>query len=153
MTGLVAGLSLSQGAGGVSLSFLWLRLLLDTPCLTEAPLLWDQFRQRWNLPSGNLSWSSSEGEWMQTAATILPSLPIPMVMFWESANLQSMILNLKVFQRKRLPGAPAWGLFKGESGWWEEFKLITNTCRSLTWGSTIDLSTSRTEEVNMFTIG
>ena len=28
----------------------------------------------------------------------------------------STILNLKVPQRKRLPGAPAWGLFKGESG-------------------------------------
>ena len=53
---------------------------------------------------------------MQTAVTILPSLPIPMVMFWESANLQSMILNLKVFQRKRLPGAPAWSLFKGQIG-------------------------------------
>ena len=153
MTGLVASLSLSQGAGRVSLSFSWLRLLLDTPCLTEAPLLWDQFRQRWNLPCGNSSWSSLGREWMQTAVTILPSLPIPTVMFWEHTNLISIILKLKVSQRKRLPGAPAWGLFKGESGEWEEFKSINNTCRFLTWGSTIDLSTSRTEEVNMFTIG
>ena len=28
----------------------------------------------------------------------------------------STILNLKASKRKRLPGAPAWGLFKGESG-------------------------------------
>ena len=28
----------------------------------------------------------------------------------------STILNLKVPQRKRLPGAPAWGLFKGVNG-------------------------------------
>ena len=31
-------------------------------------------------------------------------------------NLHSTISNLKVSQRKRLPGAPAWSLFKGESG-------------------------------------
>ena len=79
--------------------------------------LWDhQFRQRWNLHCCNLSWSSLGREWMQTAVTILPSLPIPMVMFWESTNLKSIILNLKVSQRKRLPGTPAWGLFKGEGG-------------------------------------
>ena len=152
MTGLVAGLSLSQGAGGVSLSFLWLRLLLDTPCLTEAPLLWDQLRQRWKLLCGNLSWSSLGREWMQTAVTILPSLPIPMVMFWESTNLKSSFYNFKSKSLSKEEATRSTSLeFIQRSDW--EFKSISNTCRSLTWGSTIDLSTSRTEEVNMFTIG
>ena len=156
MTGLVAGLSLSQGAVGVSLSFPWLwLLLLDTPCLTEASLLWDQFWQRWNLPCGNLSWSSLGREWMQTAVTILPSLPIPMVMFWESTNLQSLILKSQSLLKEEATRSTSLGFIQRLEC--EEFKKINNTCtascRSLIWGSTIDLSTSRTEEVNMFTIG
>ena len=138
---------------GVSLSFPLLRLrLLDTPCLTEAPLLWDQLRQRWKLLCGNLSWSSLGREWMQTAVTILPSLPIPMVMFWESTNLKSSFYNFKSKSLSKEEATRSTSLeFIQRSDW--EFKSISNTCRSLTWGSTIDLSTSRTEEVNMFTIG
>ena len=113
--------------------------------------LWDhQFRQRWNLHCCNLSWSSLGREWMQTAVTILPSLPIPMVMFWERANLQSIILKSQSLLKEEATRNTNLGFIQR---WEWEFKSIINTCRFLTWGSTIDLSTSRTEEVNMFTIG
>ena len=120
--------------------------------------LWDhQFRQRWNLHCCNLSWSSLGREWMQTAVTILPSLPIPMVMLWESTNLQSTFYNSKSKSPSKEEATRSTSLGFIQRLEWEEFKSINNTCtascRSLTWGSTIDLSTSRTEEVNMFTIG